>query len=644
MTQELFTEDFEAMPVGVVAGDYTPAGEYHVVPALAESGRWREVVIHHSFRKVLTSRGNWQVVEDSRGRRALEQTVVSDQHVPMLAAGGRTWQVSSFSVEIHPWTAGGVRQMVFRYLTANSHDLIEFDAGTVRLIRRGPFAAEVLAEAPGSLDVEDFTEVTVSCEGSRLAVSVGGEPILDVEDAPGRQGRGGIALAADHPTRFRAVRVTGKLRPEGRRAVSPAAGIRPHLWKRFSTGQWGTDRNLRFADLTGNGTMDVVMARRTDRLGSDNFSTISSMAAMTLEGETIWQRGTPSRNAFATTSDLCFQVHDIDGDGVPEVIFSQDWDLVIHDPVHDREKARMRMPLNEVAAAGPLHRALGDSLYFCDLTGSGRDDSILLKDRYRQLWALTSELKQLWSFHGTLGHYPFAADIDGDGRDEVFIGHHLIDDDGTPLWTAAYPDHSDNVAILETGLPGRHGRVFAIAGSDAGFILLDQQGRELVRREIGHAQSMCFANLLPERDGMEFLVNTFWGRVGVHMVFDERGEVLREFEPIPYATLLEPVNWLPAGFADRPADLVLLSTHPRQGGLIDGNGARVVEFPDDGHPWMCSAVCDLDGDGVDEILTWDEDEIWVYKADVPGRDPGNYPRRNKRYNDSNYRAQVSLPR
>lgn len=70
----------------------------------------------------------------------------------------------------------------------------------------------------------------------------------------------------------------------------------------------------------------------------------------------------------------------------------------------------------------------------------------------------------------------------------------------------------------------------------------------------------------------------------------------------------------------------------------------MVEFPDDGHPWMCSAVCDLDGDGVDEILAWDEDEIWVYKADVPGRNPSNYPRRNRRYNDSNYRAQVSFPR
>ncbi|HTL53717.1 MAG TPA: hypothetical protein VL860_14170, partial [Planctomycetota bacterium] len=61
--------------------------------------------------------------------------------------------------------------------------------------------------------------------------------------------------------------------------------------------------------------------------------------------------------------------------------------------------------------------------------------------------------------------------------------------------------------------------------------------------------------------------------------------------------------------------------------------------------WLCSDARDIDGDGLDEILTWDEQAIWIYKADaVAGRDKANYPRRNPWYNDSNYRAQVSLPR
>jgi hypothetical protein len=93
----------------------------------------------------------------------------------------------------------------------------------------------------------------------------------------------------------------------------------------------------------------------------------------------------------------------------------------------------------------------------------------------------------------------------------------------------------------------------------------------------------------------------------------------------------------------QPADLILLSAHARQGGLLDGHGRRAVMFPRDRHPTLCSDARDLDGDGVDEVLTWDHDALWIYNADVPGRGPENYPRRNPWHNDSNYRAQISLP-
>ena len=56
----LFADDFSELPVKVIAGNYSPAGEYHVVPELADSGRWREVVLHllgPNFRPV-------QVTED----------------------------------------------------------------------------------------------------------------------------------------------------------------------------------------------------------------------------------------------------------------------------------------------------------------------------------------------------------------------------------------------------------------------------------------------------------------------------------------------------------------------------------------------------------------------------------------------------
>ena len=389
------------------------------------------------------------------------------------------------------------------------------------------------------------------------------------------------------------------------------------------------------------------MARRTDRLGGDNFCSITSLAAYDLEGRLRWTIGEPDENRLPTTADLCFQLHDLDGDGKAEVLFCRDWEFCTADGATGEIIRSIPTPRPPAQEPGQLYRVLGDSIYFCDLTGSGRPDSILLKDRYRNAWAYDRELRLLWSFSGNLGHFPFARDVDGDGKDELAFGYHFLDHDGACRWTVKYQEHADNVAIVDLhdsgGASGPGAPRVVIAGSDAGFFILDLEGRERVHYPIGHAQSMAIANLLPEREGLEIMVNTFWGACGITAVLDEAGRLLHEFEPMPYACLVQPVNWVPLAEGAAPADLVLLSTHPRQGGLIDGQGRRLVMFPDDGHPALCSDARDLDGDGIDEVLTWNEEEIWIYKADVPGRVPGNYPQRNPWYNDSNYRAQVSLP-
>ena len=67
-------------------------------------------------------------------------------------------------------------------------------------------------------------------------------------------------------------------------------------------------------------------------------------------------------------------------------------------------------------------------------------------------------------------------------------------------------------------------------------------------------------------------------------------------------------------------------------------------FPDDGHPDLASAVRDVTGDGRDEIGLWDQTRVWIYTQDRPFNGPNLYrPVRNPHFNDSNYRATVSLP-
>jgi hypothetical protein len=46
----------------------------------------------------------------------------------------------------------------------------------------------------------------------------------------------------------------------------------------------------------------------------------------------------------------------------------------------------------------------------------------------------------------------------------------------------------------------------------------------------------------------------------------------------------------------------------------------------------------------DEIIVWDADSVWIYTQDRPFTGQRIYkPTRNPLYNDSNYRATVSLP-
>ncbi len=657
----LYSDDFSDLPVGVICGDYTPAGEYHVVPALVDSGRWRETVIHYSYKN---SRGNWQVVLETDDTHVLEQTILAPAWEPMLVTGWPyDWPATSISAAIRPLTMAGWRAIIFRYTHARKFYAAAFSDQQVRVLRREFDQDTPLGEAPCELDCETYTPVRIECSDNQITVTVADRQVLTcADDKPQAAATGGVGFAATDLTRFRDldVRTTPELaekyatqKAEQQKAISHSRSNHPRavLWKKIKTPRWGTDRNLRVGDINGDGQNEIVLARSTDRLAGGNACIITSLAAYNLNGEQLWTVGEPNPiNTYHTTADLCFQVHDLDRDGCSEVYFARDFEFFRANGRTGKTESLMPLPLTslEEGLDGRIYRTVGDSFCFCDLTGSGYPDSMILKDRYWNAWAYDREFKLLWHVPGNTGHYPFAADINSDGRDEVLLGYHLLTADGAENHSLPFIDHADNIVFAhlhDSGTADGNSQTrIVLAGSDAGFYILDLERNIRAHHPLGHAQSICIANLLPQRSGVEIMCNTFWGPAGITAVMDEAGNMLNVFEPMPYACLLQPVNWVPLSAGDLPADLVLLSTHPDQGGLIDGNGTRQVMFPDDGHPVLCSDARDIDGDGIDEILTWDHNEIWIYKADsVPGRTLENYPKRAPWYNDSNYRVQTSRP-
>ena len=254
---------------------------------------------------------------------------------------------------------------------------------------------------------------------------------------------------------------------------------------------------------------------------------------------------------------------------------------------------------------------------------------------------LDDRLNLLWDGACRTGHYPCAADIDGDGRDELAIGFAMYDHDGTLLWNLedSIEDHADGIAIANFAERPDSQPKILYAGSDSGLLLVSLDGRVLRHHRIGHAQNPAIAKFRSDLPGLQAVSVNFWGNQGILHFYDGRGEIYHDAEPLNMGSMCLPVNW-----TGREKELFLLNPNPVHGGLFDGWGRPVVLFPDDGHPDMCCAVLDVSGDCRDEIVVWDQHRLWVYtQEDNPTGGRLYRPRRSPLYNYSNYQATVSLP-
>lgn len=213
-----------------------------------------------------------------------------------------------------------------------------------------------------------------------------------------------------------------------------------HLVTTIDVRDFGAE-TLRVGDLNGDGAPDLLFVQNIY-----GTRAITCLTATTITGEVLWQRGTPSADNGFIYGDLPVQIHDWDGDGANEVLYVQQAHyaelypgtgyaveralryegeamLIVLDAITGVEKSRVSLPA-----------PADDCILFADLTGSGRRQDLVVKDRYWHLWGVAHDGRVLWQWTGATGHFPAIGDVDGDGRDEVFVGFALIDHDGRVLW------------------------------------------------------------------------------------------------------------------------------------------------------------------------------------------------------------------
>lgn len=233
----------------------------------------------------------------------------------------------------------------------------------------------------------------------------------------------------------------------------------------------------RFGDVRNDGELGFVLARGAER-----------QEAFASDGLSLWRYDDPSAGFTTLRYDSNFALWDIDRDGRTELLCMRRSDGRLHLCIVDAETGRLRLraPIPDM---GNKPKDVRASVTVADIRGTGHASDIILSWDYYSLAVFDQDLRLLWvrhleheagRTHRTMGHTPYACDIDGDGRAEVFAGSCLLNSDGTTRWVCPdLPslcrfDHADSVKMARLQ-DGEEHRILMSTGA----YCFDRQGRLL---------------------------------------------------------------------------------------------------------------------------------------------------------------------
>ncbi len=628
----LFADDFTSYPLcDRIESPASTGDQWTDVPLGCEGiGEWTQPSLHYMWNSPRTGnwmqcRLPWRVIERS-GRRFLEQPESFFNVV--LRAGDDEWR--DYTLELDVAASDGPGGPVVRYHTSRRNYWIRFAAGeALQIIRRDQNDHVVLGTSAGVVIERDrLYRCRVTCEGTRIEVSLDGAVVIDVTDDA--YARGGIALRTEGPCRFAGVHVTAspaeaqriaetQRRRTTRAATRKADYPRPKLLATVpvpASAKW-----VHVQDINDDGKPEVLACELS--VPELDYIRLTGMTALGLDGRELWRFGQKVEGGHAVHGGFAFNAADIDGDGRMELMVTRDFEILIVDGATGKVKRRCPTPRAYKGREDFYPQTVGDSFLVCNLRGLPSPQDFILKDRYCNLWAYTGDLAPLWHRALNTGHYPRAADINGDGRDEVMGGYSMLDCEGNTMWTVPGgdaihnrfpgPEHLDSVILGRFG-PGDNAPMqIAMAASDLGFMLLDTQGRVLAQHYVGHAQALGCGRFRPDLPGRQFVVVTAWGNFFILNLFDCHGKLLLTRE-VPRCSVI-PVNWLGDGSALLRFGQV----------LADGNFEPVVDLPRGAA--VFPIAWDVNGDGVDELLVRRENTVEIYGPDrLPARPFAQSPR------------------
>jgi rhamnogalacturonan endolyase len=376
-----------------------------------------------------------------------------------------------------------------------------------------------------------------------------------------------------------------------------------------------------FGDLDGDGLLDAVL--RLDngiKEMSRDPGVPVELEAFNHDGRSLWRRPLMRHDhCFGNANNVPVALYDLDGDGKAEVICrlqeGDDVYLAILDGMTGR--VRRKTPwTGMVSDFAKSSTRIHLSIAYLD----GKTPAIVTQTGLYEnevFDAYDMELKKLWQYksiaetNGSGSHHIDIADVDGDGRDEVFDGTTLLNPDGSLRWSI-YREHPDIVSIKHI-LPGSKDRqVFYAVESNvhAGAYLVDAKTGKIIwkhNREDDprwvHAHTGWVSDIFEGSPGMEMLTNRDGHTANDLVLFGADGKILMN----PFPKGWRPVNWTGGKSRD------LLSSNGRQVGRFDGKGITPIAgaVPNEAGG-NCNMTADLAGDFRDEVVCVGDNKVMVY--------------------------------
>ena len=333
-----------------------------------------------------------------------------------------------------------------------------------------------------------------------------------------------------------------------------------------------------------------------------------------------------------------YVVHDLDGDGKAEVCLKagegdpRDEDghvssgpeyLLVLDGMTGKEKARAVWPDRD--AFPNYNYASRNQLAVAYLDGN-TPSLIVVRGTYNVIVATAYEyrdgkLREQWHwneaeeggrYRGQGAHSMHAVDIDDDGRDEVFLGSAVLDDNGVGLWTTqmGHPDHHyvGDIDPSRPGLEVYYG--IETRAKKNGCCLVDARTGEILwgidvpTRHV-HSTGMC-SDIDGSVPGIEAYSSDTDAekKSNVRWLFDAKGNVLRD--DLDWGFGFKAVYW----DADLQRELL--------------RGRRIFDYGSDDTilniEGSAVAYADVLGDWREELIVTVPGELRIYTTTIPAKD------------------------